>query len=200
MTKRTRAAALLSLTAAGAGLAVAAAGCGGGPSPAASRPAGSHLPVSSASKSPGAGTSVTSRTSPAAHPATARATVPAAASPTATPSTPAHSRGGPTTLSWGIYVDARAGAPHYVLSVAQSGHSAIKGSVNYLYQGGATFVGQYTGTLSGSGRLTIRFGPGKVLAGFYRNGRLSLGSCTSVLPRATNRGGCTFTYNGNVPD
>jgi hypothetical protein len=192
MNKRPRAVALISLVAAGAGLAVAAAGCGGGPSQAASRAAGSHRPV--------AGASVPSRTSPAAHSATAQAPVPAAPSQPATPSTPASSRAGTTTLSWGMYVDARDGAPHYVLSVAQGGPGAIKGSVNYLYQGGATFVGQYTGTLTGSGRLTIRFGAGQVLAGRYRDGRLSLASCTAVLPRATNPGSCTFTYNGNVPD
>jgi hypothetical protein len=75
----------------------------------------------------------------------------------------------------------------------------VKGSVNYLYQGGAAFIGQYTGTLSDNGKVTVRFSDGKVLVGSYRDGSLSLNDCTSILPHATNPGGCVFTYNGQVP-
>ncbi|HEY1616530.1 MAG TPA: hypothetical protein VGG25_02880 [Streptosporangiaceae bacterium] len=210
MRRRAAITAVLCLAAAGAGVAALAAGFGGTAGVPAGRPV--QPPASSA---PLAG--------PAAHPAVAgparsgRPSLAAGADnsdadnskrrASASPAPTAHAggRGGATTPRWGIYVDAREASPHYVLSVARTGPGVIKGAVNYLYPGGATFVGQYSGTVSRDGRITMRFGAGtaaagSTVAGVFRDGHLTLASCASVLPRAARPAGCTFTYNGNVSD
>lgn len=96
-------------------------------------------------------------------------------------------------LPVGLYVDARDGTPHYVLSLSASGHDGIKGSANFIYQDGrADFTGIYSGTLSREGKLSIRFYKGTISHG--KNG------CASVLPWAGKIGlGCTFTYHGHTP-
>ncbi len=206
MSRRATITAALSLAAAGAAVAAVAAGFGGGPATVtAGRPAQPPAaPVARTAAHPAAqtpGATPGKRVLRAAQPDNSKR------QPAASPATTAHAggRGGTTTPKWGIYVDARETAPHYVLSVARTGPGVIKGAVNYLYPGGATFVGQYTGTVSRDGRITMRFGAGTaaagaMVAGSYRDGHLILASCASVLRRAAKAGDCTFTYNGNVPD
>jgi hypothetical protein len=117
-------------------------------------------------------------------------------------------------LPEGLYVDARDGLPHYILSLGPSGRDGIKGSVNFLYQDGrVSFTGEYKGLASGGGKLTIRFytgtishgkivlhGRGTVLTGTYRQRNLHLDDCTSVLPWAAEKQlGCTFSFHGYTP-
>jgi hypothetical protein len=201
MSRRATITAALCLAAAGAGVAAIAAGFGGGPAtvtagpparpPASAAPRTAAQPAAQtpANRAPRAQSDNSKRRAAASPGTTARA----------------GGRGGAATPKWGIYVDARETSPHYVLSVARTGPGVIKGAVNYLYPGGATFVGQYTGTVSRDGRITMRFGAGTaaagaMIAGSYRDGHLILASCASVLRRAAKAGDCTFTYNGNVSD
>jgi prepilin-type processing-associated H-X9-DG protein len=116
----------------------------------------------------------------------------------------------------GLYVDGRDGVPHYVLSLAASRRGGIRGSANFLYQDGrVAFTGEYNGTISGNGRLSIRFyegtirdgkivlhGRGKVLTGTYQKDSLHLNGCAAVLPwvkKSPKHLSCTFTYNRYVP-
>jgi hypothetical protein len=117
-------------------------------------------------------------------------------------------------LPHGLYVDAPDGSPHYVLSLDARRHDGIEGSVNFIYQDGRIgFTGAYKGTISGNGKLSIRFykgtmshgkvvlhGRGTVLTGTYQKDRLHLNGCASVLPWV-KKGigiGCTFTYHGHT--
>lgn len=99
----------------------------------------------------------------------------------------------------GLYTDAPDGAPHYTLALSLGKDDVITGSVNFLYQDGrAGSVGQYTGELSSSGKLTIRFRDGKDLTGTYAKGAFTFASCGSVLAWAKVVG-CVFTYHGHTP-
>jgi hypothetical protein len=195
MSKRIRAAVtVLCLAAAGAGAVAAATSSGSDP---VSPLAGSHGRAARARESAETATSIPQRSSPASTPAPATpASGPASARPPASPAPSGSRHGGSAAPSWGVYVDARDSGPHYVLSLAGRGPGTVQGGANYVYPGGAEFIGRYTGTLSG-GRLTLRFGAGTVVTGRYRNGRLILPGCSSVLTRAVNPADCTFTYNGN---
>jgi hypothetical protein len=121
--------------------------------------------------------------------------VPAAYSPS-----PAPHGSGATALADGLYTDAADGTPHYVIALDVSGNDDVSGSVTFLYQDGRTdTIGNYTGKLSGGGKLSMTFDDGKALAGTYRAGQLTLTSCTSVLTWAVNKIGCRFAYHGHVP-
>lgn len=201
-------AALLAIAVAGGGLALSLAGCAT-TAPAAShavitRPGAAHQvrqPARPHSQAPGtpAGTSAMPAARVAAQAAASgtQATAPASASPQQTGSS---ASGRPVTLATGLYTDAPEGLPHYVLAVTPTAGGSVKGSANFVYQDGRiAFVGQYSGTVSGNGKVTVRFADGKILAGDYRTETLTLADCASVLSMARNPGGCTFSYHGNVP-
>jgi len=99
-------------------------------------------------------------------------------------------------------------------SLGTSGRDGIKGSASFIYQDGRdNFTGIYKGTLSGKGKLSIRFykgtishgkivlhGRGTVLTGSYRKDSLHLNGCASVLPWAGKIGlSCTFAHHGHTP-
>lgn len=117
-------------------------------------------------------------------------------------------------LPEGLYVDAQDGLSHYILSLGPSGRDDIKGSVNFLYQDGrVSFTGEYTGMISGGGKLVIRLyratisrgkivlhGRGKVLTGTYRERSLNLDDCALALPcPAEKQLSCTFSCHGHTP-
>jgi hypothetical protein len=140
---------------------------------------------------------------------------PAAASTTQlTAEVSANTAAATAKLPDGLYVDAPDGFPHYVLSLDASRHDGINGSVDFLYQDGRVgFTGIYKGTLSGKGKLSIRFykgtishgkivphGRGTVLTGTYQKDSLHLDGCASVLPWVGKiHLSCTFTYHGHTP-
>jgi len=187
----------IGLTAATAGIAATLAGCGtavsGQPSAASSlaatRQDGSH-PAARSAQAPSARTAARNNSAPARGSATA----------TAPPSHAPAPRQNVLKLTRGLYTDAPDGKPHYVLAFTSRAGSAIRGSVSYLYQDGRiSTVGNYAGTLSAGGLITLRLGDGNTLSGRYTSGRFSLAGCTAALPLATLAGGCTFAYHGHVP-
>jgi hypothetical protein len=194
--------AFLVLTAAAAGICATLAGCASGVS--AQAPATSAIPSTQQAESQphshvtrppqasAAGTAARNGTP------SARTSQPAGA-PASAGHPPAPGRDVSAMLTSGLYTDAPDGTPHYVLSFASTG-GVIRGSVTFLYQDGRiAAVGSYGGTLSGSGKITLTLGDGKVLSGRYTAGRLNLAGCAAALPLATVAGGCTFTYHGHVP-
>lgn len=187
--------AFLVLTAAAAGICAALAGCSSGVSALPSRQAGSqpHAHGTRPPQASAAGTAARNGTPPA------QMSQPAGA-PAAASHPPPSRRNVSAMLASGLYTDAPDGTPHYVLSFASRGGSAIRGSVSFLYQDGRiATAGSYAGTLSGSGKITLTLGDGKALSGTYTAGRLDLPGCAAALPLATAAGGCTFTYHGHVP-
>jgi hypothetical protein len=127
-----------------------------------------------------------------------------ATQPTTAPAPPSHppasSRNASAKLTGGLYTDAPDGTPHYVLSLTTSAGNDVSGSVSFLYQDGRiATVGPYSGTLSGSGKVALTLGDGKVLDGSYTARRLNLAGCAAALPLATAADDCTFTYHGHVP-
>jgi hypothetical protein len=182
------------LTLTGLALAGGLASCGhpaAAPGPRTSGTAASQVPPSprpaSARPAPSAGTST---------PPAAMATAPESGRATPSPSATTPSNG--TALAGGLYVDAPQGIPYYILSVSLS-HSAVRGSVTFLYQDGRTaLITQYTGHLSGDHKLTLLFSNGRKLTGSYRHKQFSLAHCTTVLPWATPPATCQFTYHGQA--
>lgn len=198
---RTDGTAFIMLTAA-MGICATLAGCASGTGPPAqaasgltSAPRGVSQPTGNVTglpraSAPGPGSSGRTPTAQASHPAVASgsASQPAAASSHA------------TALTSGLYTDGPDGTPHYVLSFTSRGDGDLRGSASFLYQDGrVTAVGSYAGTLSGSGKITLTLGDGKILSGSYTSGRLNLPDCAAALPLARATGDCTFAYHGHVP-
>jgi hypothetical protein len=195
--------ACLVLTAAAAGACATLAGCASGVS--AQAPAASTLTSTQQVESQRPGHAARPPQASAAGTAARKGTPTAQTSqPTVAPAPASHSptssRNVSAMLTSGLYTDAPDGTPHYVLSFTSSAGSVIRGSVSFLYQDGRiATVGSYAGTLSGSGKITLTLGDGKVLSGRYTAGRLNLAGCAAALPLATVAGDCTFTYHGHVP-
>jgi hypothetical protein len=179
----------LVLAAAAAGVCASLAGCAGGP--------GAHAPAAStlaarrqAQDQPHGQVTPTSRpAAPAGHPSQAPAAGRTAAGRTAA-----------AALASGLYTDGPDGTPHYILSFSSRGGSTFTGSASFLYQDGRiATAGSYAATLSGTRKITLTLGNGKVMPGTYAGGHLSLPGCAAALPLAKIAGGCTFTYHGHVP-
>lgn len=185
---------LISTAVIASALASALAGCGH--TAARARPAGTSggnaaAPVASAAAHPVAsGGAAGAHTLPKA-PRSATAPTPA--------SVPAVG-GGSAPLADGLYVDAPDGQAHYVVAISHDGARAISGSIIYLYQDGrADTVARYTGTLPGSGRLSITLSDGQAMIGTYQPTRFTLGNCGRFLPHTTQPDACDFAYHGHIP-
>ena len=103
----------------------------------------------------------------------------------------------------GTYQDARAGLPHYTLTVTGQGRQ-FTGRIRFIYQDGRTGEDHpYTATMTGPGTFTLSLTGGSSGTGTFRADTVTLDGCGQYLTWANPAAhpgvppaSCTFTHTG----
>ena len=141
---------------------------------------------------------------PASAPTTVTPQPTASTSPTTLPSTTAvpAKPAAPRPLQAGGYFNARAGLPHWIMSLFPLAHG-YGGNFSFVYQDGRLVPGSssYTVSAKADGNLTLTFVGDAVYHGTYSASTIHLPGCASYLPGAGRYGpttvaSCTFGFAG----
>jgi hypothetical protein len=114
----------------------------------------------------------------------------------------------------GIYVNGRAGTPHYFVSLTDDSAGQVSGSVDFLYQDGQTGVAfSVTGTVRNGvmtlypanvqtgqpGTTSLAKNVPSVISATVDRDAFDLGECSSYLSFVQSLSECAFTYSATGP-
>jgi hypothetical protein len=86
-----------------------------------------------------------------------------------------------------------------MISLHHTGVSSTAGTVTFIYQDGRNkLVGNYTGTVSGDGRLTMELDNRQTWSGTFSPRQLDIAACGAFLPFVTTTQQCVFSYAGGL--